>query len=140
LIVQEVRVRTKGAFGVALFVLIFTMLGGLVTGHHAVVGYDRDRTVTLKGVVTEWRWRNPHAFLVWEVKDESGKVVQWTGELQSPISMVASGLSRSSFKPGDEVTVTGFPASRGTPNSIIQKVVNAEGKVMIDRGRTALEP
>jgi hypothetical protein len=73
------------------------------------------------------------------VKDENGKVVQWTGELQSPISMVASGLSRDSFKPGDEVTVTGYPAQKGTPQSIIRKVVNAEGKVMIDR-RNALEP
>ena len=131
--------RTRRGLAVAVFALIFTMLGGLVSAHHSVVGYDRNKTITLKGVVAEWRWRNPHAFLVWDVKDESGKVVQWTGELQSPISMVASGLSRDSFKPGDEVTVTGYPAQKGTPQSIIQKVVNAAGKVMIDR-RNALEP
>lgn len=131
--------RTRRGLGVAVFALIFTMLGGLVSAHHSVVGYDRNKTITLKGVVAEWRWRNPHAFLVWDVKDENGKVVQWTGELQSPISMVASGLSRDSFKPGDEVTVTGYPAQKGTPQSIIQKVVNAAGKVMINR-RNALEP
>ena len=131
--------RTRKVLAVAVFALIFTMLGGLVSAHHAVVGYDRKKTITLKGVVAEWRWRNPHAFLVWDVKDASGKVVQWTGELQSPISMVAAGLSRSSFKAGDEVTVTGYPATKGTPQSIIQKVVNADGKVMINRSN-ALEP
>ena len=131
--------RTRKVLAVAVFALIFTMLGGLVSAHHAVVGYDRKKTITLKGVVAEWRWRNPHAFLVWDVKDASGKVVQWTGELQSPISMVAAGLSRSSFKAGDEVTVTGYPATKGTPQSIIQKVINAEGKVVIDRSNP-LEP
>lgn len=130
---------TRNVLAVAVFAVIFAMLGGLVSAHHSVVGYDRSKTITLKGVVAEWRWRNPHAFLVFDVKDASGKVVQWTGELQSPISMVAAGLSRNSFKAGDEVTVTGYPASKGTPQSIIQKVVNAEGKVMIDR-RNALEP
>ena len=131
--------RTQRVWAIAVFALIFTMLGGLVSAHHSVVGYERKKTITLKGVVAEWRWRNPHAFLVFEVKDESGKVVQWTGELQSPLSMVAQGLSRSSFKPGDEVTVTGYPASKGTPQSIIQKIVNADGKVMINRSN-ALEP
>jgi hypothetical protein len=115
------------------------MLGGLASAHHAVVGYDRAKTVVLKGVVTEWRWRNPHAFLVFNVKDESGKVVEWTGELLSPISMTAAGLSRSSFKPGDEVTITALPALKGTPQSIIQKIVNGEGKVVLDRSNP-LEP
>ena len=131
--------RTQRVWAIAVFALIFTMLGGRVSAHHSVVGYERKKTITLKGVVAEWRWRNPHAFLVFDVKDESGKVVQWTGELQSPLSMVALGLSRSSFKQGDEVTVTGYPASKGTPQSIIQKIVNADGKVMINRSN-ALEP
>ena len=131
--------RTQRVWAIVVFALIFTLLGGLVSAHHSVVGYERKKTITLKGVVAEWRWRNPHAFLVFDVKDESGKVVQWTGELQSPLSMVALGLSRSSFKPGDEVTVTGYPASKGTPQSIIQKIVNADGKVMINRSN-ALEP
>ena len=131
--------RTQRVLAVVVFALIFAMLGGLVSAHHSVVGYDRKKTITLKGVVAEWRWRNPHAFLVWDVKDESGKVVQWTGELQSPITMVAAGLSRTSFKAGDEVTVTGYPASKGTPQTIIQKIVNADGKVVIDRSNP-LEP
>ena len=125
--------RTQSVLAVAVFAVIFTMLGGLVSAHHAVVGFDRDKTITLKGVVAEWRWRNPHTFLVFDVKDESGKVVQWIGEASSPLSMVGEGVSRTSFKAGDEVTVTGYPSSKGTPYSIIRKVVNAEGKAVIDQ-------
>ena len=87
--------------------MIFTtMLGGLVSAHHAVVGYDRKKTVTMKGVVTEWRWRNPHAFLVFDVKDESA--VPGTGD-------------RNTFKRNWCVTYSGpgpavcpnFPGPRG---------------------------
>jgi hypothetical protein len=53
--------------------------------------------------------------------------------------MTAAGLSRNSFKPGDEVTVTGLPATKGTPQSIVQRIVNAEGKVVLDR-TNPLEP
>jgi Family of unknown function (DUF6152) len=132
--------RAPRLLAVAIFVVAFTMLAGLVSAHHSVVGYDRKQTVTLKGVVSEWRWRNPHAFLLFEVKDASGKVVTWSGELQSPLSMVALGLNRNTFKAGDEVTVVAFPAVKGTPDSIVQKIMGPDGKVIIDRGSRALEP
>lgn len=131
--------RTRIVWTVTLFTFVFSLLGATLSAHHAVVGYDRNKTVVLKGVVAEWRWRSPHAFLIFDVKDDSGKVVRWTGEMLSPISMTAAGLSRSSFKAGDEVTVTALPALKGTPQSIVQKIANAEGKVVLDR-TNPLEP
>ena len=54
---------------------------GMVSAHHSMAGYDDTKKITLSGVVSEYRWRNPHAWVVWDVKDESGKIVQWSGEL-----------------------------------------------------------
>jgi hypothetical protein len=72
------------------YVVIVTMVfGSVVQAHHSIVGYDRERTVTIEGVVTEFGWRNPHPFLIWEARHDDGSAVKWTGELTGPIPMVS---------------------------------------------------
>jgi hypothetical protein len=108
-----------------------------VSAHHSRAGiYEpNSKMLTMKGVVTEWRWRNPHVFLVWSAKDDSGKVVEWVGEVSSITSMQSEGMSRTSFKGGEEITVSVAPARSGAPQGLLLKVVMADGKVPIDRTR-----
>jgi hypothetical protein len=115
----------------AAFVCIFSMLGGVVSAHHSTAGYEMKKTVALKGTVTQWIWRNPHCILVWDVKDEAGKVTRWSGEMQSPISNTGMGLNRDTFKPGDELTVTVHPG----PNSqaLVLTIADGQGKMVLDR-------
>ena len=123
--------RSQKVLAVAVFVSIFTMLGGLVLAHHSTAGYDTSKTVELKGTVAEWIWRNPHCILVWDVTDADGNVVRWFGEMQSPISNTGLGLSRNSFKPGDEVTVV---ANTG-PNAqaLVRSIADAQGNMVLER-------
>ena len=127
--------RIDRSVATVVFALAFVMLGGVVSAaHHSRTGYEAERTVTLTGVVKEFRWRNPHTFLVWTVTDDIGKEVDWSGEMLSIQTVTSWGLTRRSFQPGDEVTVTAFPATRGAPISIIQKVVMAaDGEVVVDQ-------
>jgi hypothetical protein len=113
----------------------FAILGGVGWAHHSRAGvYEtNDKMITMKGTVVEWKWRNPHTFLVWQTKDASGKAVEWTGELSSITTMLAEGMTRTSFKPGEEVTITAVPAKSGSPQSLLVKVVTADGRVPIDR-------
>lgn len=115
--------------------VILTMLGG-VEAHHSVVGYDREEPVTtIEGVITEVGWRNPHPYLVWEASSDDGSAVTWTGELTGPIVMVSRwGMNRNSVRSGDEVAITGWPAIRGTPQILVQKIVvmREDGSVVID--------
>jgi hypothetical protein len=106
-----------------------------VSAHHSRAGvYEpNEKMITMKGVVTEWRWRNPHVFLVWNVKDKDGKNVEWVGELSSITSMQSEGMSRASFKGGEEIEVTVAPARSGAPQGQLLKVVMADGKVPLDR-------
>jgi len=110
-----------------------TVLGSVGSAHHSVVGYDRTKTVEVKGTVTEWRWRNPHCFLVLDVKDDQGKVVQWIGETNSTLTLQSAGVSRTAFKAGDPLTVVMFPNLKGLPQGVIQKIVTADGKVLLDQ-------
>lgn len=66
------------AFAVLGFVFV---LGTLASAHHSRAGYDSapGKLVTNNGVVSNVIWRNPHVFVVWDVKDTGGSVVKWTG-------------------------------------------------------------
>ena len=123
--------RIQKVLAVAVFVSLFTMLGGLVSAHHSTAGYDKTKTIPLKGTVAEWIWRNPHCIMVWDVKDASGKVVRWYGEMQSPISNTGFGLSRNSFKPGDEITVMVNPGANA--QALVLTIADAQGKMILDR-------
>ena len=49
------------------------------TSHHSFAAvYDDTRLVTVSGVVTQFRFVNPHALMTMDVTDASGKVSRWT--------------------------------------------------------------
>ena len=110
------------------------LLGAVASAHHSRAGYDSapGKLVTNNGVVSNVIWRNPHVFVIWDVKDGSGSVVKWTGELSSPTTMISEGMARDTFKAGDPITATFMPAKAGTPHGLLIKVVRPDGKVVID--------
>src|ERR1041385_5431164 len=112
-----------------VLLLIFT--GGL-SAHHSMAGYDDTKKITLSGLVSEYRWRNPHAWVVWDVKDESGKVVQWSGELPAINTDQALGMTKNSLKAGDEIAVTINPSKLGTSDGRVLKILKNDGTVVVD--------
>ena len=86
-----------------------------VFAHHGNAAYDAEKTVTVKGTVTDYIWSNPHVFVKLDGKDDSGNVVHWIVEGQNPVSMMAIGWTKSTFKTGDEVEIDAMPAKNGNP-------------------------
>ena len=84
--------------------------------------------------VTEWIWSNPHCFLKFDVKDENGTVTNWAAEVQNPTDMTRRGWGRTSFRPGDAVTVTVQPVKNGAPVARIRSVILANGQVLSATG------
>ena len=97
--------------------------------HHGGAAYDTAKKTTVKGIVTEWFWANPHCFLKFDAKDDKGDVVHWATETSNPADMVNLGWTKQSFKPGDEVTVTFTPVKNGAPVGRIEQVVLADGQI-----------
>jgi hypothetical protein len=125
-------VRTQRVFRLGAFALciVLSLLPRIVSAHHSQAGYEtEDKTRTLKGIVAEYRWRNPHVVVVWDVKDENGKVAQWAGELPSVTSVIAQGLSKNSLKQGDEIVVTGLPSRAGT-ECLIRTIKKGDGTLV----------
>ena len=109
--------------------------------HGSAVSYDTSKQITLTGVVTDWIWKNPHVFILFDVTDEQGKVVNWGAEthptnflVRNEVKGAPVPLSATSFKAGDKVTVTMFPSRIGTPRGLLAKIATADGTVMLDDG------
>ena len=101
--------------------------------HHGTnISYDRTATVTIKGVVTEFWYRNPHPALFIDVMDKEGKATRWTIEVApTPYTLAVRGWSKKrsddALKAGTPVTVKIYPSRAGTPSGLLQGVTNEEG-------------
>jgi hypothetical protein len=104
------------------------MLSASALAHHGAASFDNDKVLTLKGTVTEWLWLNPHCFLKIDVKDESGTVKNWNLELGNPTDTSTVGYRRTTFKAGDEVTVTITPVKSGAPTGRLRTVILPNGQ------------
>ena len=67
--------------------------------------YAADKPVTLEGTVTEFKFQDPHCFIVFDVVGLDGKITRWTGELGPSTTLARSGWTATTFRPGDRVHV-----------------------------------
>jgi len=98
------------------------------SAHHGTAEHDNSKTISLQGRVTTLQYLNPHALILFTVKDDKGQTTEWTDELQSPNLLSRRGWSRSTLKPGDQIIVTGHPVKNGAKAMSGQKVVFTDGR------------
>jgi hypothetical protein len=81
-----------------------------VLAHHSRANFDLDSTVEIEGTVTEFTWRNPHAFAVVEgTTAGSNETQRWTFELNSTPVLTRFGWTADTLKTGDRVVARGNP-------------------------------
>jgi hypothetical protein len=96
--------------------------------HHSfAVHYDSAKPVTKEGVVTEFRFTNPHGILMLDVTNARGEKERWTVETTSPTYMRRSGWNKDMIKPGDRVIVDGWAARDGSRLMRINAVKRPDG-------------
>jgi hypothetical protein len=131
--------RTRFAsYLVAMTTLILAGSGAAFAHHGSGVSYNMAKMVTMEGTVTEFRWRNPHVYVLYDVKGDDAKVTNWGAETHSPVVCENDdGWDKNTLKPGDKITISIFPSQIATPRGLLAKIV-FNGKVIIDdvsRGR-----
>lgn len=98
--------------------------------HHSPVVFDRTKTVTITGVVTEFKWSSPHSWIHVDVTDDSGKVSNWGVEM-NPASLLARGGWRSTtVKPGDKVSITVYPLRNDEKGGQYISITLPDGRVL----------
>ena len=102
------------------------------SAHHAFAAeYDATQPILLNGTVTKVEWTNPHARFVMKVRDGGGKSASWELELGSPNVLQREGWSRTSLKPGDQVTVNGYRAKDGSNLANARNIRLADGRKVL---------
>ena len=67
------------------------------SAHHSfALFYEGGETVTIKGVVTRFNFRNPHAIIEVTVVNDEGKEEHWTAETSAPSALRRRGWSQVS--------------------------------------------
>lgn len=108
------RMEVRASVVLYVTIIALTLVAISTFAHHGTgVAYDSSKPTVVKGTVTEFSWRNPHAQLFLDVKDESGTVQQYAVEMNSPGVMIRQGWTKRQFKAGDEVSITVNPSKSG---------------------------
>ena len=129
----------KKIFAVVLVAAGFFLLSVSTFAHHGTnISYDQSNPVTLKGVMTDFYYRNPHPQVFFDVTDESGNVKHWVGEIApTPFTLSQHGWNKSrsteALKPGTKITITLGPSRAGTPVGVVMKIVNEKGQELLDQ-------
>lgn len=126
--------RVRLAAAVTLFVGVSLIAVPLLAHHGTGVAYEMDKEITLKGVVIEWIWANPHCGILFDVTDDKGNVAHWGAELGNPHGLSEAGLSKDILKPGDKITVTGHPARTGSPRLSLTHFTLPDGRTLPEKG------
>jgi hypothetical protein len=105
-----------------------------LSAHHSWP-VNMDKLITVKGTVMEFAWENPHPMITLEVRTDDGKVEKWLIGGPAINRMEANGWTKTTVKPGDVLTGTGYQFSDGQKILRLDRVVFADGKEMRLYGR-----
>jgi len=99
--------------------------------HHSFAAFfDPEKSVTVTGTVTQFRFTNPHGMIAINVKKPDGSTVEWRAETNAPVVLVQRGWSRDSIKPGMVISIDGWPSRDGRNYLRMRAVRDEHGKTI----------
>jgi len=102
-----------------------------VLAHHSFAAeFDANQPVKLEGTVKEFRWVNPHSWLIVNVPKPDGTVEQWDVEGGAPSALLRRGWTKETLPPGTKVIVEGFMAKDGSHRANARDITFPDGTKM----------
>lgn len=87
--------------------------------HHSfAASYHESQSISLEGTVHEFRYKSPHAILVFHVADAAGRARQYEAEWANPSRLQRQGITTDTLRRGDVVVVTGSPGRVASENKV----------------------
>ena len=99
-----------------------------VRAHHSFAVYEPTLQIKLSGVVTKFRWTNPHVYVEIDAMDpKTGDTRHWLLECASTSILNRAGWKFNMLKPGDTITVIAAPLRTGEPAALLKQMTLASG-------------
>lgn len=112
------------ALGVAL------SFAPVAEAHHSNSAFYVTKVITIKGVVKEFKWSNPHVWVIVTVDDGKGNKVDWKAEGRPPGILARAGWTPKSLQVGEMVTIDLSPAKDDTASGLIARVTKEDGTIL----------
>ena len=107
---------------VLALVLILGASAPFVHAHHSIAGmYNTREEITIEGIVSELRFRNPHPILIVSVGD-AVNATEWLLEMDNRRELSRIGMTSDTLRPGDRVVVVGNPSLRVSQRAYIRRL------------------
>ena len=112
--------------------LLLTVLAATTAlAHHSVAaGFDLQTEITVSGTIRAMEFINPHARLFLDVENADGTTETWTAWFTSANNLMRRGWRPTDLPVGAAVTVTGFPARDGSPQTYGGDTVLPDGRTL----------
>ena len=102
-----------------------------VLAHHSFAAeFDANQPVKLEGTVKEFRWVNPHSWLIVNVPKPDGTMETWDVEGGAPSALLRRGWTKETLPPGTKVVVEGFMAKDGSHRANARDITFPDGTKM----------
>jgi hypothetical protein len=103
-----------GAFATALLIAVaYIGITAVVpfhaSAHHSSAVFDQSRSILVEGVVEEFRWTNPHAFIEVSVPADGQETEQWNIEMNGLDHLARAGWHADTLEAGDVVSLVVHP-------------------------------
>jgi hypothetical protein len=98
--------------------------------HHSRAMFDMTKNIVYRGIVKEYRWQNPHSYIVVVVGTDAtdrSTIGTWDIEASSISLMVSEGWNRNTFEPGDRITVVAHPNRNGSKDVLLFYAIKPDG-------------
>jgi hypothetical protein len=80
------------------------------SAHHSfAASYFEEQKITVEGKISAFLYRNPHSYVEMESTDAQGATTKWIAEWFGSGRLSRVGVEQDTFKPGDQVVITGAP-------------------------------
>jgi hypothetical protein len=106
-----------------------------VLAHHSFAMFDGENQITIRGTVIDYKFANPHAFILLRMKDDKGAETSWSLEGASAASLARDGWNSRTLKAGDELIMKISPLRSGSPGGAweTKDTTLPDGKPVVSR-------
>jgi hypothetical protein len=92
--------------------------------HHSFAGTYSSETITIKGTIVEFLFRNPHSAILLEIPGEKNKTITWAAEWGTAGQLSRQGIEKDTLQPGDRVTISGNPSRNAADHRLRIGAIN----------------
>jgi hypothetical protein len=120
-----------------LGVLVWSLIASnLSFAHHSnAPHFDSSKPISIEGVITEFKFVNPHAWVYLDVTDATGQVANWNCEMGAASSLQRQGWTKQTFPVGASIKIEGNAARRDPVGCSFQSGILPDGTTIARGGQ-----